>query len=256
MTYPKFLKVIKLDICDSTNNFLKKDYIKFQSEFPALITAKEQTEGRGRETRKWFSEKNKGLYSSFAFFIKNKKNLNLLSLITGVTVSEILNKISNKDFKIKWPNDILYKSKKIAGILIENIIFEKNIVSIVGIGINLNHEQIDFPDELKEHAISLKMVTGKSYDVEKVNVKLSRLFFKWLYKLENDKKDIIIQRYNKSCFFQKGKKILFYHNKKIIQGIYKGINKEGGLILEHGSGTESIFFSGEICTTPHLHLFE
>ena len=246
MTYPKFLKVIKFDACDSTNNFLKKNYREFQNEFPVLITTIEQTKGKGRETRNWFSEKNKGLYSSFAFFIKNKKNLNLLSLIAGICVSEVLNKISKNDFIIKWPNDVLYKNKKIAGVLIENVIFEKKIVSIVGIGVNLNHKQIDFPDELKESAISLKMITGKSYEVEKVNMKLSRLFFKWLEKLEKNEREKIVKKSNELGSLFKGKKISFHNKDKIIKGIYRGINKEGGLVLEQDNGIESIFFSGEI----------
>jgi len=247
VTYPKFLKVIKFDTCDSTNNFLKKNYRKFQNEFPVLITTIEQTKGKGRETRNWFSEKNKGLYSSFAFFTKNKEHLNLLSLIAGISVSEVLNKISKNDFIIKWPNDVLYKNKKIAGVLIENIIFKKEIVSIVGIGVNLNHKQTDFPDELKESAISLKMITGKTYEVEKVNMKLSRLFFKWLDKLEKNERDKIIKKSNELGFLFKGKKVSFYNKDKIIKGIYEGINKEGGLILEEDNGVESIFFSGEIC---------
>jgi len=91
------------------------------------------------------------------------------------------------------------------------------------------------------------MITGKSYEVEKVNMKLSRLFFKWLDKLEKNERDKIVKKSNELGSFFKGRKVSFHNKDKIIKGIYGGINKEGGLILEQDNGAESIFFSGEIC---------
>jgi len=246
--YHEFLHVITLDQCDSTNNYVKTNYENLQDKLPVLVTGSLQTAGRGRGKRNWVSPKGKGLYSSFGFKLENNQNLNFLPLIAGISVIETLQKISGIELGLKWPNDILYKNKKIAGVLIENIITASDIFCITGIGINLNHTAAEFPGELQDKAISLKMITGFNTSAEQINPVLAALLFQWVKKLSTGAIEEIIQTANRCSGFLKNKNISFHRpaDNKIISGIFKGINHDGGLILENKQGSTNIYYSGEI----------
>jgi BirA family biotin operon repressor/biotin-[acetyl-CoA-carboxylase] ligase len=246
--FPDFLYVIPLDQCDSTNNYIKTNHENLQDKLPVLVTSSMQTAGRGREKRNWVSTKGKGLYSSFGFNLENRQNLSLLPLIAGISVIDTLKKITGIELGLKWPNDILYKNKKIAGILIENIITASDIFCITGIGVNLNHTTADFPGELQEKAISLKMITGLNTSAEQITPVLAALLFQWLERLKTGGTKEIIQTANRYSAFLKNKNISFHHavDNKIISGIFKAINHDGGLILENKQGSTTIYYSGEI----------
>lgn len=246
--FPDFLYVIPLDQCDSTNNYMKSNYEILKDKLPVLVTSSLQTAGRGRGNRNWVSPKSKGLYASFGFNLENNQNLSLLPLIAGISVIDTLKKKTGIELGLKWPNDILYKNKKIAGVLIENIITAFNIFCIIGIGINLNHSAADFPGELQEKAISLKMITGLNTNTGQINPLLAALLFQWLEKLKTGATEKIIQTANRYSDFLKDKTISFHHptDNKIISGIFKGINHDGGLILENKQTSTNIYYSGEI----------
>jgi len=252
--YPESLEVITLDVCDSTNSYLKIHYNHLKNKLPVLVTAAYQTGGRGRDRRTWLSLKDKGLYASFGFSLDSNKNLHFLPLLSGITVIETLKKISDIELELglKWPNDVLYSGKKIAGILIENTIFDNRMFCVTGIGINLNHAKEDFPGELAQKAISLKMITGSiyKYKAETINPLLAHIFFYWLEKLRNKKnegeKEKIIQTANRYSRFLKEREIQFFYNNQITRGIFKGINGDGGLILETNGDNTVLYYSGEI----------
>ena len=247
--YPGSLTVFNLDQCDSTNNYIKNRLDPLKDQFPVLVTSGLQTGGRGRHQRKWISPgEGKGLYSSFGFSLATNKNLHLLPLIAGISVIEALGKVTGVDFHLKWPNDILYKEKKIAGILIENVISDTQLLCITGIGINLNHKADDFPGDLAHKAVSLKMVTGLDYGIEEMNPVLSVVFFHWLEKLKSGAQEEIIGKANGFSGHFRGKTISFHQpsGDGIVSGIFKGINHDGGLILGMEKGAPAVYYSGEI----------
>ena len=250
--YPRFLKVIKLPQCVSTNTYLKNHFEQLKDNFPVLITSALQTSGRGREQRTWTSPKGKGLYSSFGFYFQSRHNLSLLPLIAGISVIETLKQISGIETGMKWPNDILWKkqNKKIAGILIENAIMETHLFCITGIGINLNHSIEDFPAEVADRAISLKTAvhSRRNFHAKKVNPILSHCFFHWLEKLELNERALIIQKANEYSEFLLNEPITFHHLGGIVTGTFKGIHDDGGLKLENDNGELSIYYSGEVET--------
>jgi BirA family transcriptional regulator, biotin operon repressor / biotin---[acetyl-CoA-carboxylase] ligase len=214
--YPANLEVISLAECDSTNSYLRRNYDQLKDKLPVLVTSGLQTAGRGREQRTWLSSRGKGLYSSFGFNLAARQYLNMLPLIAGFSVIETLQAASgipNLELGIKWPNDVLCQGKKIAGILIENIIMETRLFCITGIGINLNHSMEDFPLELNQKAISLKMAAATTidYTVQEVNPLLSRFLFQWLEKLETGQQEEIIRTANLCSHFLMDKTISFHH---------------------------------------------
>lgn len=123
---------------DSTNSYLKshKDL-----EDLTVIVANEQTEGRGRQERRFESKRAVGIYSSLQ--IKQPldvQNVAWLSLMSGVCIAKVLQTYTHKNVTLKWPNDVMIDRKKVAGILLENL-GDGRI--ILGFGINV------FPQEFK-----------------------------------------------------------------------------------------------------------
>ena len=116
----------------STND-LCRDECKKQLK-PILITADKQTAGRGRNQKRWESPSG-NISFSYGFFCK--KPHNALSLLAGLKTTIAVDKIFGKSVELKWPNDLIYKSNKVGGILIESENFEDRFLTIVGIGLNL-----------------------------------------------------------------------------------------------------------------------
>ena len=116
----------------STND-LCRDVCKKQLK-PILITADKQTAGRGRNQKKWESPSG-NISFSYGFFCK--KPHNALSLLAGLKTTIAIDNVFGKNVELKWPNDLIYQSKKIGGILVESENFEGKFLTILGIGINL-----------------------------------------------------------------------------------------------------------------------
>lgn len=157
------MKLIKLDAIDSTNDFLKSLSSQDELENFTVVTAENQTKGKGQMGAKWSSEKGKNLIMSVLvkdFLFDNEQVFNL-SIVVSLAVLETLKSLNIPDLCIKWPNDIMSYNKKIGGILIENTLkSDGRIVSVVGIGINVN--QTNF-EELPRGS-SLAVISGKTFD--------------------------------------------------------------------------------------------
>ncbi len=161
------MKLIKLDAIDSTNEFLKGISSKEALENFTVVTAENQTKGKGQMGAVWNSEVGKNLIMSVLVkdLLKDINEIFNLNIAVSLAVITALKKNNIPDLSIKWPNDILSANKKIGGILIENIIkSDGTILSIVGLGLNVN--QTNFEGLPK--ASSLAVVTGKEFDKEKL----------------------------------------------------------------------------------------
>ena len=119
-----------------------------------------QTAGRGQTGNGWESEEGKNLLCSI--LLPPNKNLYFLNIAVGVALLQVI----GEDFTIKWPNDIYWQNKKVAGILVENAIIGNEIrYSIAGIGLNVN--QTTFVSDAP-NPISLKQIRGQEYDIERL----------------------------------------------------------------------------------------
>ena len=151
---------------DSTNAYLQRK----QSETDIrnwVVSADEQTAGKGMGNNGWESEIGKNLTFSLAVdmgFLPAERQF-LLSEAVPLGIIEVLDGIlPTEKLSIKWPNDIFYENRKLAGILINSTIKANMMdVSIIGIGMNVNQMQFqDWPT----HPISMKMITGEDYDLQ------------------------------------------------------------------------------------------
>ena len=126
-----------------------------------LITADTQTKGRGRLGRTWHSPSGKGLY----FSIILKPNIAPdkaagLSLVAGLAIVRAIKAVTGVATQTKWPNDVIYKSRKIAGILVElTAELDKINHMVLGCGVNVNNLRKDFPFGLQRKAGSIKIIT-------------------------------------------------------------------------------------------------
>ncbi|MGY3723941.1 BirA family transcriptional regulator, biotin operon repressor / biotin-[acetyl-CoA-carboxylase] ligase [Granulicatella balaenopterae] len=144
---------------DSTNR-RAKEFAEQNPGQSAIIIADEQTAGRGRLGRKFYSPNKTGLYISICLSPKDLsyESISLITAQTAVSTSRAIETISNESVKIKWVNDLYMRDKKVCGILSEAITdIESNQVQalIIGIGINLSVPDEGFPEELTEIATTV-----------------------------------------------------------------------------------------------------
>lgn len=144
----------------STNQFLKENWQRLPNG--TVVVAEYQTAGRGRYNRFWHSPEG-GLWFSVLFKPRRQIKPSFFTKLCSVAVVKALGSVK-VDVKIKWPNDVYYDKKKLAGILTEGV-FEENTLKavIVGIGMNVNNE---IPKELKYKAIALSQILSRNFDLK------------------------------------------------------------------------------------------
>lgn len=182
---------IYLDEVDSTNKYLRELTDKKEDvEEGTLVWCKKQTSGRGQIGNSWESEENKNLTFSFVLYPEfiHISDQFIISEMVAASILEELNQLDS-GFSIKWPNDIYWKDKKVAGILIENDLMGSQIYkTIVGIGLNVN--QTLFTSNAP-NPVSLKQITGKNFILaELLDSIMSTIYSKYLQLISDGKEDI------------------------------------------------------------------
>jgi BirA family biotin operon repressor/biotin-[acetyl-CoA-carboxylase] ligase len=232
------MKLIKLDAIDSTNDFLKALSSQDQLENFTVVTAENQTKGKGQMGGKWESEAGKNLIMSVLVkdFLFNNEQVFNLSIVVSLAVIEVLKSLNIPNICIKWPNDILSYNKKLAGILIENTIkSDGRIVSVVGIGMNVN--QTDYTD--LPNASSLAVISGKSFDKEELVILIVERIKEKILLWQTSASDFWNDYFN--SLFKKGVPMPFKNlNDQNFMGIIQGVSPIGKLqvLLEDDSVVE------------------
>ena len=227
-----FLKTI-----DSTNAFAKK----LPLEKPILVVlAEEQTAGKGRHGKKWHSPESGNIYLSIKYQINSPHSP--VSLIVGLLIVEALDEVSGQKInaRLKWPNDILLNKKKICGILIESEVVKEKMEYTIGIGVNYSipkteswwgdlEEQKDvLPREKLINAILKKIIFYKDND-----------YLNWQ------------EQWESRCMHQNIEIFISTKQQKEINGIFRGVDNEGKMLLETSNGIQAIS-SGE-CSIKGLY---
>jgi BirA family biotin operon repressor/biotin-[acetyl-CoA-carboxylase] ligase len=155
--------IIKFDELDSTNNYLKQLAREQSLAERTVVIAEFQSGGRGQQGNSWFSTKGDNLLFSLLVRPKNllASEMFIISCITSLAIEKTLSPFAG-NIRIKWPNDIYWNDKKIAGILIENNLQEGFVQrSVIGVGLNVNEQS--FPDYLP-NPVSLCQITKTKHD--------------------------------------------------------------------------------------------
>lgn len=229
---------------DSTNTQIKKLAEAGAPEGTVVIAA-HQTGGRGRMGRTFHSPKDGGIYLS-ALLRPNCPPTELMHLTcaVGVCMCDAIASATDYRPQIKWINDLQAKGKKLGGILTELSINPKTGLvdyAIVGIGINCLQEQGDFPEEIRDIAISLKTATGKTPSLPKVAAEMVQA----LWKMDITQKKTIMDCYRKNCVTI-GQEINLIRGEEIRQGTALDISDDGSLLVRFPDGHEEWISSGEV----------
>jgi BirA family biotin operon repressor/biotin-[acetyl-CoA-carboxylase] ligase len=240
-------KIYSFETISSTNDFAKEIASKGEPE-GTIVIADEQTKGRGKLDRKWFSPKGKNLLFSIILRPKIKTDrIQLLTLLAGVSVCESLEKFGIYS-DLKWPNDLLIQCKKVCGILLESS-FRGDIPEfvIIGIGLNVNTDVDDFPPELRNNVTSLKIITGKEFDKKEILSEICiRLEKNYFSEIESEF-SYIVGKWKSKCH-SIGKILTITSGNNKITGIFEDIHNDGSIKIKLENGEILKILSGDIYT--------
>lgn len=232
------------DILDSTNEYGKL-LAKSESVHGTLIVTDTQTSGKGRRGRVWQSEPGSTIAMSLCLEPKlPTEHVSGLTLVMALAVVEAIDKVADVKPQIKWPNDIVLNGKKICGILTEMCFVNDHYAVIIGAGINVN--VVDFPEEIRETASSLKIESGREIAREKLIAEVLKYFEVFYAKYEKTQDLSLLQEGYESVLVNKGKEVRVLDPKEPYTGVAKGITAEGNLVVACQDGTEKEVFSGEV----------
>jgi len=223
---------LKFEEISSTNDWLMNNSSSSLSEGTVVWTLK-QFKGKGQRGSSWQSETSKSLTFSLLLkpsFLLISKAFDL-SICVALAIHDCLNEL-RPGFQIKWPNDIYFENKKIAGVLIENQITKSRYhQAVVGIGLNVNQDEFnDLPN-----AISLKQIVGVEFPLEKVMERLCETLEARYLQLRAGKFEALKQEYLSKLYRFQETHFFKSHN-EIIQGSIVDVLRNGRLQVELSDG--------------------
>ncbi len=235
---------VYLEEIDSTSTYAKKASDSMPDG--AVILADRQTAGRGRRGRQWDSAAGKGIWMSIVFkpSIQMSEAV-MMTQMAGASVCDALLRLGY-EAAIKWPNDIVIGGKKVCGILAEMEGEPEGLHHvIVGIGVNVNHQEQDFPEEIRNKATSLMLVSGRTACRSDILIEiLTRLDYYYQCIAEHRTNEIIeFCRENSATL---GREVTVISGDGSVTGKAVALTGAGGLIIEDTAGQAMEIISGEV----------
>ncbi len=241
----KETSLLCFDIIDSTNEEAARK-AKADAKSGLWIVADAQSQGKGRRGRSWESPAGNNIFMSLLlrpFFLPDKASM--VTLVMALSVAQAIREATGLPAEIKWPNDIVINKKKAVGILTEMSVKEGFIEYVIcGIGINVNQQT--FPEEISETATSLYLESGRETD-------RADLVLRVMERLEENYKTFC-QKQNMSDLLTAYHELLINKDAHVrvldpkgeYQGIARGINRQGELLVEKEDGTVEAVYAGEV----------
>ena len=228
----------------STNDLAKQYALDLKPE-GTVIVAREQTAGRGRKGRSFYSPSSTGVYISVLLRpeLTAEKTL-YITTAAAVAVAKAIEKISGKEAKIKWVNDIFVDGKKVCGILTEGAIdFEtgKMQYAVLGIGVNIKKPENDFPSEIQNIAGSVFDTTDK----EVSSIIVAEILNNFMNYYKNLASKPFYEEYKKRMFLI-GKHLTVYSGKDSYPAVAIDLDKELSLIVKDENGNIKKLNTGEV----------
>ncbi len=210
-----------------------------------VVVTECQTAGRGRRGKTWVSPAGNCYFSILLRPEVLVDRASIITLVSAMALAKAIKQVAALDTMIKWPNDVIANGKKLCGILTESSTDLEYInYAVVGIGINTN--QTDFPEEIKDMASSIRLETGKEVNrAELLGTFLN--VFETYYEtfLETEDLTKLSEEYNR-LLVNRGRevKIIEKETERILTAV--GIDDKGGLIVEDWNGQRETIISGEV----------
>ena len=236
-------EIIVLESVGSTNDYIKENAQKLMDG--TVVTAREQTNGKGRLGRVWKNKKDDDI--SFSFILRPELSPMEVSAITplcGLAVAKGLNEYFDFDAKIKWPNDIIVGNKKICGMLTEmSCEFDRLEYLVVGIGVNVMSKA--FPEEIAHKATSCVLQSDKEINKNQLLAvilkQIEDILLGGNYRFNKEN----LEEYKAYCATL-GRKVTFTRRGEIVEGVATDINNDGELVVTLPDNTTETVFSGEV----------
>lgn len=256
---PNDSNLIVLDEVDSTNNELRRILVAEQSSLssqganPApktllikALVAHRQTQGKGRLGRSWVSPKG-GLYLSLALRVEHPRKLPSLSLVVALGVKKALKECSTKqDILVKWPNDLYGDQGKLAGILIETLTLKSSQqIAIVGIGVNITRST----EEALVHAAYLNDGSDEAFDKAEVAQEVIAYVLSYVSQWcdASCSFSVFKDEYNANLMLKETEvKATDCASGLVVQGVAKGVDEQGYLLVDTGAGEYVRVAGGEV----------
>ena len=225
---------------DSTNSYLAST--KYSTK-PQICITREQTQGKGQHGRNWVSQKDGSIIFSMRKSFNEGMNLNGLSLIAGMAIIKSIEaECQLSGLKIKWPNDIYYGDKKLAGILMENTHYKSNQLVLIGVGIN--YQLVD-TNEIDEPWVDLSRILNTLPNFQQLTAKIINniLFFLEDFQI-NGLSNLLSEWHHYDML--KGVRIKFRESNIELQGQIDGITHQGALKVLTKDGVKELYSSMHI----------
>jgi BirA family biotin operon repressor/biotin-[acetyl-CoA-carboxylase] ligase len=202
-----------------------------------VVFAEAQTKGRGRLGRKWISPARKGLW--FSVLLRpdlRPQEATQLTVASATALRRAIGSQTGLKAEIKWPNDVLIRGKKVAGILTE-LHAEVDRVQhlILGIGVDVNLSAGDFPTEVRKLATSLKMEWGKPVARPELAVEILRELDRDYARVCSDRFAAVAEEWEEHCATL-GHEVVIRAGARQMRGRAESLSEEGALLLrtDHG----------------------
>jgi BirA family transcriptional regulator, biotin operon repressor / biotin---[acetyl-CoA-carboxylase] ligase len=206
------------------------------------IFAEQQSAGRGRGGNTWVAQKSQSILCS-VLLLNETSMPETLTLTVAVAACEAIGRCGSKYAKIKWPNDILFGGKKVAGILVESKRSKGHFNYVIGIGVNCHQKQESFPSELYDIATSVDIESETVCDRVSLAKRLLVSLDEWLAVMAKDQKAILDRWYELSA--QLGHRVTLQYNRRSFTGRVLGIDPQEGLIVQLENGGVRMFPAGQ-----------
>ena len=232
------------DKIDSTNTEAKR-CAAGGAAHGTVFVAEEQTQGKGRLGRQWVSPPGDGLW--FTLLLRPRctpAQAAGLTLITGLAVCRAIRTLGNIDARIKWPNDIVTGGKKLCGILLE-MGTENGSISFVAVGVGINVNTTNFPEEIAYKASSLRLETGRTQSREELLAAVLNEFEPLLEQYLQGNTEPILLEYRSLCVTL-GRQISTQRADGTLSGVAEDVTDDGELVVRTPAGTREIIFTGEV----------
>lgn len=245
------VNIIVEPVIDSTNQYMLERIAELKSGDTCL--AEYQSAGRGRRGRQWISPFGCNLYLSMYWKLEQGPAAAVgLSLVVGIVIAEVLNRISQEKVKVKWPNDLYMNDKKLAGILVEltgKTGDAAHIIIGVGINIGMNNNNIESSKSITQEWSSLRDEV-ENIERNELSANIIKSLRESLVIFEHEGLKPFLERWFKlDNFLNRPVKLLIGND--IITGIERGVNDQGALLLQKDNGEIIPYIGGEISLRPN-----
>ncbi|HYK38419.1 MAG TPA: biotin--[acetyl-CoA-carboxylase] ligase [Candidatus Eremiobacteraceae bacterium] len=230
---------------DSTNRVAMELGYENEPE-GTVVLAEEQTAGRGRAGRAWYSERGTGIYVTILLRPKiSPVQAPLLTMMAGLSARAAIQAQTSLAIDLKWPNDLMLDGKKLGGILTE-MHAEPSQVSHVVLGIGINANQEKFPGDLSTIATSLRAQLGRSISRMELLVRLLREFETNYNRFLQEGAASVTQRFEAVSSYARGKRVSVSSSAENYSGVTAGLSPEGFLRVEREGGNVVTVIAGDV----------